>query len=203
MKLLALGIVTALSFSANAAQLNYDFIEAGYIQTDIDAISIVDPKGFVLAGSKQVNDNWYMSGHYASQSDEVRDTVYFYDQSATITVDVDFTRFALGAGYIYSLSNETKIDYSVHLGQIEADVSGDSDSTDTLTLNAQVRHLVNPSFELSAGLGFERLHDDESENSAVVNAGAQYYFNNQFSVKAQYRNADEYSDILLVARYSF
>ncbi len=114
---------------------------------------------------------------------------------------------SLGGGYIQPLSSTTNLDYSLHLGQIKTKATSfgesDSDTTDTLFAQAQLRHLITPSVELNGAIGYERLHDDESENNLVLKAGLQYFFNNEVSVAAHYRNADEYSDITLTARYNF
>ncbi len=53
MKKLALVLAASVfSLSAHATELNYNFVEAGYIQTSIDELNNIDPKGFTLSGSK-------------------------------------------------------------------------------------------------------------------------------------------------------
>ncbi|MFX3847700.1 hypothetical protein ACJBSL_11435, partial [Streptococcus suis] len=62
-------------------------------------------------------------------------------------------------GQVFSSSEE---DYS------------DSNSADILSANIQIRHLLTDKFEVNAGLGYERLHDEESDNNLVLKAGFNY-----------------------------
>ncbi|AIY67418.1 outer membrane protein [Pseudoalteromonas piratica] len=208
MKYIFSGIaVSILSFSSFANTLNFNHVEVGYLQTDFDISGFVEPKGFNLVASKQF-ENWYITGSYANQQDEMRETFTYGDYSETFTVDFDFSRYSFGGGYIYPINESTTLDFSAQLGQFKVkssynDMGSDSDTTDTFFTHAQIRHLLSDQFEVNALVGYERLHDDESENNFVYRVGAQYYFTNQFSVGLSYKDADEFNDIGISARYSF
>jgi hypothetical protein len=198
---------SVLSFSSFANTLNFDHVEVGYLQTDFDISGFVEPKGFNVVASKQFK-NWYITGSYSNQQDEMRETFSFGDFSETVAIDFDLSRYSFGGGYIYPINEITMLDFSAQLGQFKAksaynNMASDSDTTDTLFTHAQIRHLLSDQFEVNAMVGFERFHDDESENNFVYRVGTQYYFTNQFSVGLSYIDADEFKDIGFTVRYSY
>ena len=65
--------VDVKSFSSFANTLNFDHVEVGYLQTDFDISGFVEPKGFNVVASKQF-ENWYITGSYSNQQDEMRET---------------------------------------------------------------------------------------------------------------------------------
>ena len=79
----------------------------------------------------------------------------------------------------------------------------DSDTADILSVNAQIRHLLTDSIELNAGIGYERLHDEESENNTVLHVGANYAITADWLVTAAYRDVNDYSDLTFSIRYNF
>ena len=188
--------------------------------------------------SKQVSSNWYLTGLYASTSDDLSNSVSedyrdifqngeYVGTSQLYTegkLDAEFTRLELSAGYIQRLSAVTNLDYSINLGRLKYSTDfinlveerfngqvfsssesaySDSDSADILSANVQVRHLVTDKFEVNAGLGYERLHDEESDNNVVLKAGFNYTLTEKAILGASYRYVDEYADIAATLRYYF
>ena len=208
MKYIFSGIAASiLSFSSFATTLNFDHVEVGYLQTDFEPSGFVEPKGFNVVASKQF-ENWYITGSYANQQDESRETFTYGNFSETYTIDFDVSRYSFGGGYIYPINENTMLDFSAQLGQFKIkssynNMGSDSDTADTLFSYAQIRHLLSDQFEVNALVGFERFHDDESENNFVYRVGAQYYFTNQISVGLSYKDADEFTDLGITARYSY
>lgn len=195
-----------MSFSTYASSIDFDYVELGYIQTDFDVSGFVKPKGIILQASKQFS-NWYITGSYSNQEDEMRDIFAYDDIIENITVDYELSRFTLGGGYVYSIDDTTSLDFSAQVGQFKVESTynqfSDSDTTDVILTHAQIRHLISDKFEVSAVVGFERFDDEESENNFVYGVGSRYYFTDQFSIGAYYKDADEFNDISINARYNF
>ena len=139
-------------------------------------------------------------------------------------IDMELTRYSLGFGYIQHFSDVTSFDYALNYGQLkvksdaailyEREFAGDvfysskssynsSDTSDVFAINAQVRHLLTSKFEVNAGVGYERLHDDESDNNLVLKAGLNYAITQRINLAASYRYVDEYADITATLRYYF
>ncbi len=235
----ALSLASTAVMAENTSPLSYDFVEAGYKKTEIDDLDELSLKGYGFNFSKQFAENWYVTGHYSILNDDFTSRSDFsgsgvYDSnnnylgdtlvSYSYDYDIDMTRYEIGLGYIYSLSDRTKVDFSAKIGQlkIESDFDfkevvsyqdqtfnsfsqsgSDSETADILSANAQIRHLLTDSFEINGGVGYERLHDEESENNAVFHVGANYAFTPAWLVSASYRDANDYSDISLAVRYNF
>lgn len=235
----AFSLVSTAVMAQNTTPLSYDYVDAGYQKMKIDDADDLSLTGYGINVSKQFAQNWYVQGHYSKVSDDfteldIYDNVTVYDMNNNpvgtgqteylYRTELDITRYELALGYIYSLSDVTKIDYSAKLGQLkfEGDVLykqdityqeqvldtnserySDSDTADILSVNAQIRHLLTDSIELNAGIGYERLHDEESENNTVLHVGANYAITADWLVTAAYRDVNDYSDLTFSIRYNF
>lgn len=235
------GALSLFSITAAANQtsgLSYDYVEVGYAKMDVDALDELSFDGYVVKLSKQLGDNWYLTGLYASTADETLYSesenyrnIYQNDElvgTSTLNLkrelDAELTRIEFGAGYIQQLSAVTNIDYSINLGKLKYTTDlkitdeetfegmvlsfseyGDSDSNsaEILAANVQVRHLLTEQFEVNAGIGYERLHDEESDNNLVLKAGVNYTLTEKAILGASYRYVDEYADIAATLRYYF
>ena len=235
------GALSLFSINAVANQtsgLSYDYVEVGYAKVDVDDLDELSFDGYVVKLSKQVNSNWYLTGLYASTSDDMANTVSedyrdLYQNGEYVgttelysegELDAEFTRIELGAGYIQQLSAVTNVDYSINLGKLKYSTDfkiiveerfngqvfssseesySDSDNADILSANIQVRHLLTDKFEVNAGIGYERLHDEESNNNVVLKAGFNYTLTEKAILGASYRYVDEYADIAATLRYYF
>jgi len=234
----ALSLFSITAAANETSLLSYDYVEAGYAKMDVDDIDELSFDGYVVKLSKQVSDNWYLTGLYASTSDDLfesesmdyRDLYQNGDYVGTSTLytesglDIEITRLELGLGYIQQLSTVTNVDYSIKLGRLKfesdntylfeerfngavfdsySDGGSDSSSADILSANVQVKHLLTDQFEVNAGVGYERLHDEESDNNLVLKAGFNYAFTEKAIVGVVYRNVNEYSDLSVTLRYNF
>ncbi|MBB1311372.1 hypothetical protein H5162_18290 [Pseudoalteromonas sp. SR41-8] len=234
----ALSLFSITAVANETAGLSYDYVEVGYAKMDVDDLDELSFDGYAVKLSKQVSSNWYLTGLYASTSDDLSNSVSedyrdifqngeYVGTSQLYTegkLDAEFTRLELSAGYIQRLSAVTNLDYSISLGRLKYSTDfinlveerfngqvfsssesaySDSDSADILSANVQVRHLVTDKFEVNAGLGYERLHDEESDNNVVLKAGFNYTLTEKAILGASYRYVDEYADIAATLRYYF
>ena len=234
----ALSLFSITAVANETAGLSYDYVEVGYAKMDVDDLDELSFDGYAVKLSKQVSSNWYLTGLYASTSDDLSNSVSedyrdifqngeYVGTSQLYTegkLDAEFTRLELSAGYIQRLSAVTNLDYSINLGRLKYSTDfinlveerfngqvfsssesaySDSDSADILSANVQVRHLVTDKFEVNAGLGYERLHDEESDNNVVLKAGFNYTLTEKAILGASYRYVDEYADIAATLRFYF
>lgn len=234
----ALSLFSITAVANQASSLSYDYVEVGYAKTDVDGLDELSFDGYVVKLSKQLGDNWYLTGLYASTADETLYSesenyrnIYQNDElvgTSTLNLkrelDAELTRIEFGAGYIQQLSAVTNIDYSINLGKLKYTTdlkitdeetfegmvlsfseygNSDSNSAEILAANVQVRHLLTEQFEVNAGLGYERLHDDESDNNLVLQAGFNFALTDKAILGASYRYVDEYADIAATLRYYF
>ncbi len=89
--LIALALAAALPFAANADELSYNYLEAGYSWSD----TFPNPEGPTLNGSYAINDNFHVFGGYSK-----------LDINFT---PVDLDLWNIGLGYRYGLNANTDL----------------------------------------------------------------------------------------------
>lgn len=67
----ALSLFSITAAANETSLLSYDYVEAGYAKMDVDDIDELSFDGYVVKLSKQVSDNWYLTGLYASTSGDL------------------------------------------------------------------------------------------------------------------------------------
>ncbi|XQF92615.1 outer membrane beta-barrel protein [Pseudoalteromonas espejiana] len=175
--------------AALAESPNFNYVSAGYLDGDIDGD---DADGWTFDGSTLLGENFFLSGQYQ--------TVGNSDDG----VDVDFNWLSAGLGYRTAISASTDFYGLVTYENVEVEASyrgsSISDDENGYGLSVGVRSMVSDNIELDGRLGYIDIAD-ESETSFTV--GARYYFNNNFSLGANYTTLDELDLVGLTARYSF
>ena len=183
-------VVLAASASAAALaedKLSYDYIEAIYIDTEIDDRNFdVDGDGFGLSGSVSLNDNFFVNAGYGSQD---------FDGG----VDVD--QWSIGIGGHMPLSANTDLIGTVSYIDAEVDSRFGSADTDGYGLGIGVRSRVYDNIELQAGINYVDLDDGGDDTSFAL--GGRYYFVEQLSVGAGVEFADNASSWNLGVRLDF
>jgi Ax21 family sulfation-dependent quorum factor len=89
--LVTLALLAALPFAANAGELSYNYVEAGYSLIN----SNPDADGLAANGSYALTDNFHAFGGYST----------FNIENTPVDLDV----WNLGLGYNYGLSNNTDL----------------------------------------------------------------------------------------------
>ena len=183
-------VVLAASASAAALaqdQLSYDYIQATYIDTEIDDRNFdVDGDGLGLSGSVSLNDSFFVNAGYGSQD---------FDGG----VDVD--QWSIGIGGHMPLSANTDLIGTVSYIDAEVDSRFGSADTDGYGLGIGVRSRVYDNIELQAGINYVDLDDGGDETSFAF--GGRYYFVEQLSVGAGVEFADNASSWNLGVRLDF
>lgn len=199
MKISVLGSALALALSASVMAKtpapNFDFVEVGYIQLDIDDSTGIDLDGYTIEASKSFANDFFISGNYYSVGDSPGG------------FDFDFEGMELNLGYQYGMTKSTSLYGS--LDYYDLTVTGPffngngivsrETSDDRFGVTAGVRSFLTDNIELDAAVSY--IDADDSEINLTV--GAQYYINKNFSLGARYRDLDGADSLAVTARYNF
>ena len=150
-RLLVIGLVFGLPAAASAEGFSYDYIDAGYIQSDISGI---DGDGFGIAGSMSLNNNWHLFAGYQTQD---------------FDFGVDLDALQAGAGFNTSMSENLDVFARVSYIWAEAEAGGFAVDDDGFGVGVGVRGAVSESVELNGGV--EYTDGDASDGDTAFNAG--------------------------------
>jgi len=193
-KLVKLSVLAAATLTAShafAAAPKWDLVEVSYVNSNFDsdfANGDFEPDGFAFAGSKLLNDNFYLTGSYTSLSDEIN----------RIDFDLDFLN--LGFGYRTDLTANTDWYATVSYVRADAETSnGGSEDDNVVGLSTGVRSMLSDNFEL---LG-EVSHIDTDGSETTFRVGAYYYLNNNFALSTGFATSNHRTTWNLGLRYAF
>lgn len=212
----------------NNPQFNY--VEAGYAQLDIDDIGDVKPAGFTVSAVKQFGQ-FFVTGSYMRGSDDTSENGGFSESGIEVVeranLELTTTRYELGAGYLLNVSNNATLDISVAYGNLDAEADVDftaeiyyvdtdgtsildtfsdsySESADENYFSATARYIVTINdLVLKGSVGAERFDTSGADTEFVYRAEAGYFINEAVSVNVSYTGGSDYSTAALTARYHF
>lgn len=176
--------LAVLPLAAQSAGISYTYVEAAYVETDIDGISR-NADGYALRGSIGITDNVFVFAGYADQS----------------IGNFDFETYNVGAGYAWPLTSRTHLYGKASYVKAEASGFGFSGDDDGFGLGIGVRHLVTDQFELEAAVSYVDLSD--SGDDTALGIGARWHFTPQFSLGAEAGFADDAKTYGVGLRWSF
>lgn len=165
--------IAALPLAAQADGFDYTFVEAGILNTEIDAgVFDVDGDGFGIGGSFAIDDNIHVLASYSDED---------YD------LGIDGNTLAIGAGFNTSLNAD--LDLVAHVSYVNAELEAGALSVDEdgYSLGAGIRARTGDNVELEAGLDYVDLDDSDT----VLKVGGRYYFNDSFAVGASFADTDD------------
>jgi len=184
-------LLAAVPLAAQAGDMSYSYIEAGYNEADLD--SVADGDGFAVRGSIGFAENFFAFAEYATFG---------------FPASVDLDQISVGLGGHLGISD--RVDLVGRVGYTEFDLSVPglgSDSADGYLVSAGIRGQVTDSFELEGHAVHTDLGSDVGDSTALV-IGGRYFFTKNFAVGAEYRTGDDLGgadlDVIYVgARFSF
>ncbi len=154
-------------FLAQAEGLSYSYVDAAYLNTDIDRFNeTVD--GFGLRGSYELTNNVFVFAGYADQSTSVAG------------FDIDLQSYNLGLGYAWPLGKALDLYGKVGYVNAEADLQGvGSADDDGYSLAVGLRGRAVEQLELEGAVSYVDLSD--SGDDTTLDLGARWYFTPQFA----------------------
>lgn len=190
-------LLTALSFSAQASELSYSYIDAGYTIVNFDDMEVFDETinpdfdGFRASGSIGFLENYYAFGSYTSGSGNV---FGYSDNDFQVSMSMDITRYIVGGGLHFPVSDTT--DFIAELAYLQFDADADlyvtdyvdsvaesvSESTSGIRASIGLRGGVGEHFEWLTKANYDDSSDLGGEFSATL--GAMYKFNKTWGLLA-------------------
>ena len=179
------GLMLAVApLAAMAEDMSYSYVDAAYVDTDVDGASSAD--GFGLRGSVGFAENYFVFGEYT-------------DQSAG---GADLTTYGVGLGGHYGIAEN--LDLVGRLGWIKAEIDagffGEADD-DGYLLDFGLRGRVGDAVELEGGVRYTDF--SEGGDSTGLFVGGRFHFNETWALGAEYQDGDETSTLLAYVRASF
>ena len=203
--LFALALAAALPLSAQARDLDYDFVELDYAHLSVDDQGLgvdLDPNGWGLRGSALMGTSFYFHGAYQQGNDEI----YGYD--------VDFDTTHLGFGWRHAISE--RADFNAELGYIRQTLEIGENiplpcgcgylpnftaDAEGLRASAGVRGMLSENFEGWAKASYTDGQDFEGDFSGTL--GGQWMFTKMWGVTAEAEVGEDYTQWTVGVRASF
>lgn len=140
--LIALALATILPISAQAGELNYNYVQASYLDSDFVGESF---DGYGVEGSFAFNENFYGSVSYRNVDNG--------------EFDIGFDETALNLGWRRAMND--KADFIAEVGYVNVgvDVGSDSESADGYRVAAGFRGNFNPKFEGNIKVYYTNIND--------------------------------------------
>ena len=183
---LALALAALLPLGAQAAELDYSYIEAGYNRVDAHG-SDADADGPAINTSVALGESFFLYGGYSAND---------IDDSPA---DVDVSR--IGLGWRHGLASGS--DLLLKANYIKADVGGVPINLDAEGYEAEVglRTAHGDNFESYVALGWQDGGDFDGDVYATL--GGQYKFNPAWGIAASATHRDGANEFFVGPRFSF
>ena len=169
--LIALALAAALPLSAQAGELNYNYIQLDYNRVSIDDFD-VDPDGFGIKGSAALGEQFYLFGSYMKLTDSIEG------------IDVDFDQSQVGFGFRHGISDKADFIAELSYMNVGVDVEDEfDDSTDGYRASIGVRGVMASNFEGYAKANWTDGSDVDGEFSGTL--GALFKINQTWGINAE------------------
>jgi len=177
-------MLAAAPLAAMADDMSYSFVDAGYVETDIDNAPTAD--GFGVRGSVGFAENWFVTAGYSAQSVQ----------------GVDFDSYGVGFGGHYGLTDGMDLVGSLSYVKAEVDAGGGLNADDDgYSLDLGLRGRVGDAVELEGGIDYTDLSEAGDDTALFI--GGRFHFNKTWAIGAEYASGDDASSILAYVRASF
>jgi hypothetical protein len=187
--------VTALPFAVIAQEpedgaFSYRFVDVAHFpEVEIDGGRVdADGDGFQLRGSLPVLDNFF---------------VYTEFQDLSLDNNADTTRFMVGGGAHWPLSNTIDIVGRLGVVNYQVDVGAFDDDDTGIFLGARIRALLTPKLEVEGGVEHQHVDAAGLENDTYLIGEARYRFTPQFAAGVLANLGGDTTLLGVQARYSF
>jgi hypothetical protein len=173
--------------TASAAELDYNYAELRYIDTELDAGPFdVDGDGFELGGSMELAQSVHIFGNF---------------QTLDFGSGIDASAFEIGGGYAMPLNNSA--DLVARLSYIDGEIdtpAGDADDSG-FGFSAGARSMFTPQIEGRAFINYVDL--DESGDEVSFELAGDYFVNDQIALGASLELGDDVTTWTVGGRWFF
>jgi hypothetical protein len=177
-------VLAAAPLAAMADDMSYSYVDAAYVETDIDNAPTAD--GFGLRGSVGFGANWFVFADFASQSVQ----------------GIDIDSYDVGFGGHYGMTESLDLVGRIGYTKAEVDAGGGfSADDDGYLLDLGLRGRVTDGVELEGGVHYTDFSDG-GDNTGLY-FGGRFHFNKTWAVGAEYQSGDDADSILAYVRASF
>ena len=203
----------AISSTAQADKLSFNYIAADYQVVDLDidesasfggdslSLETDDDDGFQIAGAWEFYDHFHVFAQYSKASNDLDFSVTSGGSTVTTSGDFDVVRARGGIGYGWPLNDRWSMYSRLTWDYLELDdfdiggFSTDDTDDDGVGFEAGLRWLVLPSLELQAYGRYSDVGKVDTDNGIdddlLGGIEGRWYFTERFAVQAGY----EYGDI--------
>ncbi|MGH8072454.1 MAG: outer membrane beta-barrel protein [Lysobacter sp.] len=199
-------LMAAAPFAAVAGAPSYNYVEAGYLQTDIDDLG--DGDGVAINGSVALNDMFHLFGGYSAQ------------QGEDGGVDVDLDQFRAGVGFRHAISDRADLLVRAAYERQETEVSVDSTGfrstaeSDGFSIETGYRGYLFENLDAWALVGYSKLQNADVNGSSVDTdgsdtdevygrLGAQLQFNPTWGLVGEGMFSSDVTQVFVGVRASF
>ena len=172
-------MLAAAPLAALAEGMSYSYVDAAYVDTDVDGAPSAD--GFGLRGSVGFAENYFVFGEYTDQS----------------SGGADLTTYGVGLGGHYGIAEN--LDLVGRLGWVQVDIGPFDD--DGYLLDFGLRGRVGDAVELEGGVRYTDFSDGGDSTGLFV--GGRFHFNDTWALGAEYQDGDDTSTLLAYVRANF
>lgn len=174
--------------NAAAAELDYNYAELRYVDTELDAGPFdVDGDGFKIGGSLELAQSVHLFGSF---------------QTLDFGSGVDVSAFEVGGGYAMPLNNGADLVGRLSYIDGEIDTGGGGDLDDSgFGFSAGLRNMFTPQIEGRAFVNYVDL--DESGDEVSFELAGDYFLNEQVALGASLELGDDVTTWTLGARWFF
>ena len=167
--------------AAQAQDISYTYVELGYVTTDLDGVG-KDLDGFVLRGSFEVADNFFLYARYLDQSVSVAG------------IDFDAQQYGIGGGFAWSFADNMDLYGRVGYTEVELDVSGGGSGgfdldDDGYELGVGIRARPLELLELEGVVNYVDLSDSGDDTSYGV--AGRWFITDTFALGVEGEFADD------------
>jgi len=181
--LMTLALLAALPLAANAGELNYNYVEAGY--SPFNSNNSLDADGLTVNGSYAITENIHAFGGYSK---------FNFDHTP-----VDLDTWNIGLGYNYGLS--TKTDLLVRAAYEKAYLDHGFANPDGWYGETGVRSLITNNVEGWALVGYENTENDHGDYYGKV--GLQVKLSNSWGLVGEVKFSGGDEQYFIGPRFSF
>jgi len=187
--LLPLAFASAPAFAAEPpSEIRYDFLDLGLAFGEIDTVG--NDVDFTTAG---IGGSWGFHRNIAMTASLGIGEIDTFG-------DIDTTELSVGITPHFSLAENLDLVVPVALEWADYDAGAASDDDTGYSIGVGVRWLINPAWELGAGVQHVDIFDTDDQSVA---ANVRWHINRLFSLSLGGEFGDDASAVLFGARFSF